>query len=176
MRTYSVLSLIGPDRPGIVDEVSHILAAGSCNIEDSRMAVLGGEFGLLMLLSGEPEAAKKAVEAAKRWAEAQKMLVIAKPTKPPAQPEGASARISLEIPDRPGIVNKVSHFLAEHGANVESLQTSVIRAPFTGTPIFSMNISVSSGGKLPIEQLRGALHSLAEDEDITIAVDTRVAL
>ena len=53
MLAYIVLTAIGPDRPGLVDEISSFLAARKINIEDSRMAVLGGEFAIIMLASGE---------------------------------------------------------------------------------------------------------------------------
>ena len=52
MSAYLVVSAIGQDRPGIVDEVSAFVFAHQCNVEDSRMAVLGGDFALIMLVSG----------------------------------------------------------------------------------------------------------------------------
>ena len=52
MSAYLVISAIGQDRPGIVDEVSAFVLAHECNVEDSRMAVLGGDFALIMLVSG----------------------------------------------------------------------------------------------------------------------------
>ena len=52
MSAYLVISAIGQDRPGIVDEVSAFILSHQCNVEDSRMAVLGGDFALIMLVSG----------------------------------------------------------------------------------------------------------------------------
>ena len=49
-RAYAVLTAIGPDRVGIVDDVSGAVSEGSCNIEESKMAVLGGEFAVIMLV------------------------------------------------------------------------------------------------------------------------------
>ena len=49
---HLVLSALGPDRPGIVAEVTSYVTERGGNIEDSRMAVLGGEFGVMMLVSG----------------------------------------------------------------------------------------------------------------------------
>ena len=53
MTTKLVISALGADRPGIVDELSNIIYKHSLNIEDSRMTVLGGEFAILLLVSGE---------------------------------------------------------------------------------------------------------------------------
>ncbi|MBM3890900.1 MAG: glycine cleavage system protein R, partial [Verrucomicrobia bacterium] len=44
MRQYLVVSAVGQDRPGIVDRISEFILDHDCNIEDSRMAILGGEF------------------------------------------------------------------------------------------------------------------------------------
>src|SRR5262249_4740783 len=49
---HLVISALGPDRPGIVAEITHYVTERGGNIEDSRMAVLGGEFGVMMLVSG----------------------------------------------------------------------------------------------------------------------------
>src|SRR5690606_20718694 len=53
---YLVLSALGSDRPGIVDQLARTAAACGCNIEDSRMAVMGGEFAVLMLVAGNATA------------------------------------------------------------------------------------------------------------------------
>lgn len=172
MKAHFVITLLGPDRPGIVGEVSRQVAAAGCNIEDSRMAVLGGEFALMMLVSGEDDAAKAASASVNSWASASGMTFTAKPTTGPARGGGASAEIGVEMPDRPGIVSRVTRFLAERGANVETLETEVRQAPFSGAPVFSMHINIRSAGRLPLDQLRSALQDLADDEDIHISIGT----
>ena len=52
MSVELVITALGEDRPGIVDELSNVLSTHQLNIEDSRMSVLGGEFAILMLVSG----------------------------------------------------------------------------------------------------------------------------
>jgi glycine cleavage system transcriptional repressor len=175
-RSYRVLSLVGPDRPGIVDEVSQQISGEDCNIEDSRMAVLGGDFALMMLFSGESGAPERADERIRRWAVERGMLCASKSTTTPGRPTaaGKAAEIGVEMPDCPGIVARVTHFLAERGANVESLETEVRPAPFTGTPIFSMNVNIRAAGRIEMEKLRRALQDLANDEDIHITLGTSV--
>ena len=58
MKEYLVLSGMGPDKPGIAKAISEVAYKTGCSIEDSRMALLGGEFAILVLLEGE----KKALE------------------------------------------------------------------------------------------------------------------
>jgi glycine cleavage system regulatory protein len=50
MRTSLVLTIIGDDKPGIVEQLSDQILATGANWEESRMARLGGKFaGLLRL-------------------------------------------------------------------------------------------------------------------------------
>ena len=51
----AVISTIGQDRPGIVNALAERVSALGVNIDDSRMAVLGGEFAVLMAVTGSPE-------------------------------------------------------------------------------------------------------------------------
>src|ERR1051325_6409425 len=55
-RKYMVLTAVGPDRPGLVQEIASIIHAAKANLEDSRMAILGGEFALILLFAGSEEA------------------------------------------------------------------------------------------------------------------------
>ncbi|MCK5262904.1 MAG: glycine cleavage system protein R, partial [Gammaproteobacteria bacterium] len=52
MNQKLVITALGADRPGIVDELSNTLLTHQLNIEDSRMSVLGGEFAILLLVTG----------------------------------------------------------------------------------------------------------------------------
>jgi glycine cleavage system transcriptional repressor len=174
MRKHFVVDVIGPDRPGIVEEVSQIVAEGGGNIEDSRMAHLGGEFGLLMLFSGQAPAVEEAAGRIRQWAERRGMTAVVKPTAAPPKAAAPLTEIGLEMPDQPGIVSRVTRFLAERGANVEGLESEVRPAPFTGTPIFTMHVNVRSTERIALEELRRALQDLASSEDVHITVGTSV--
>ena len=56
---YVVITAVGDDRTGIVNELSNEILNDGGNIEDSRMAVLGGAFSLIMLVTGEQTAIDK---------------------------------------------------------------------------------------------------------------------
>ena len=63
-KNYLVLTAVGPDRPGLVNEISSLVLAAGANLEDSRMAILGGEFALLILVSGDPKAVTRVEHSA----------------------------------------------------------------------------------------------------------------
>jgi len=53
MESYLVITALGEDKPGIVDKLSQTVAECGCNVVDSRMTVLGGEFAVIQLISGK---------------------------------------------------------------------------------------------------------------------------
>ncbi|MBU1777531.1 MAG: glycine cleavage system protein R, partial [Gammaproteobacteria bacterium] len=54
-----VITASGEDKVGLVDQLSSRIADSGGNIEESRMAVLGGQFALIMLVSGPWHALSK---------------------------------------------------------------------------------------------------------------------
>ena len=56
MSEYLVLTAMGPDRTGSVSDLTKLASECGCNILDSRMAIFGLEFTLIMLLTGTNKA------------------------------------------------------------------------------------------------------------------------
>ena len=110
-RTALILFAIGRDRPGIVDRITGLIFQSGCNLEDSRMAILGGEFALIVLLTGRPEDLRKVTEELPVLAKGLELSVQFKETV--AGPEARKGlepsmryRIRAVAMDHPGIVHK----------------------------------------------------------------------
>jgi glycine cleavage system transcriptional repressor len=173
MITYIVITAVGPDRPGLVDEISAFLSARKINIEDSRMAVLGGEFAVIMLASGETE-----VEELRRdLAELDKatgLSIMIKPTLSPHERKVTPAmphRLVATSMDHPGIVHEITSVLHRRNINIESMDTHVSNAPRSGAPIFKMRcvINIPVGEKLA--SVRKEMEKLADRMDIDIEIE-----
>ena len=136
--TFLVLSALGPDRPGLVAEVTDYLTERGVNVEDSRMAVLGGEFGILVLVSGPPGPIA-AVEAGQgALAAATGLSIVLRRTKSPEEHRRAAVvpcLVTAEALDHEGIVRAVSRALHGVGVNIVSLETTAYEAPVTGSPL-----------------------------------------
>ena len=175
---YLVVTAIGNDRPGIVDEFSKFVLDRDCNIEDSRMAVLGGEFAIIVLIAGPSENVAKVKAEIKGFGEHCQVSVTAKPTEPHVtrMPEGyVPYRLRGTGVDHPGIVQKFSHILHEAGANIESLDTRTYSAPVSGTPVFHFDMIVDVPARLAIASLRQRLLKLADAENLDLEVHPVVA-
>ncbi len=156
MQNLLVISALGQDRPGIVQALSEAVADCGCNVTDSRMTVLGGEFAVIMLLSGTWDAVAKLENLLPRLEKKLALTLTTKRTelRPPRQ-NMISYMVEVVSMDHPGIVHDIARFMAERQINIEDLYTTSYAAPHTGAPMFSMNMTVSVPADLSIATLRG---------------------
>src|SRR3984957_16133181 len=82
---HLVLSALGPDRPGPVAEVTHYVTERGGNIEDSRMAVFGAEFGVMLLVSGTADEIARIARDHATLHEATGLDVTSRDTKSPEE-------------------------------------------------------------------------------------------
>lgn len=173
MTQYAVLIAVGPDRPGLVDTVSTYILDCGCNIEDSRMAILGGEFAMLILVTGEPAAVEKLLAGAAAAGQKSGLSIQARRTKAPADAAPSQA-IPYEIEafsmDHPGIVQRIAGFLAERKINIRALDTRLTHAPITGLPLFSLHAGVDIPAQQNIPELRRGLEAIAAQHNIDIEI------
>ncbi len=168
MGTGIVLTLTGPDRVGIVEEVARITLGLGGNVETSRMARLGGEFAVLMLVSMRAEESE--VEAAFEALITQGYrLAISRTERAPAPPE-ALYRVEVLGADHEGIIHEIAHELAASGINIESMETGTVPSPITGTPLFAMKAIVA----VPLRMVDDAWVAALEDAAASANVDVTV--
>ena len=133
MTSFLVLTVIGPDRPGLVEALSQVVAEHGANWLESRMAHLSGQFAGMVRVSVPGDRAE-ALAAALRSLEGLRVQVETADASPDER--GPALVVELIGQDRPGIVREVSHALAAQGVNVEELQTECSSAPMSGESLF----------------------------------------
>lgn len=145
MRHHIVLTLTGPDRTGIVDEVTKWLFDLGGNVETSRMARLGGEFAMLMLVAVPAEqAAGLEAQAAHLVAQGYKVTVSETGQSYAAAHAGwQTCQIEVQGADHEGIIHEIAHTLSVRGINIETLDTGIMRAANSGAPLFTMRAVVA---------------------------------
>ena len=165
-----VLTLIGPDHPGIVDSLSEAVAANGGNWLESRMAHLAGKFaGVLCVEVAEDQAA--ALEAALRRLEVDGLTIVVERSASVDAPRQRAMEIELLGVDRPGLVHEISTLLATHAINVEELDTDRIAAAHSGDPMFHAHIRVIIPETVDVTGVRQGLERLAGD----LMVEIRLA-
>jgi len=144
MSVSMVLTLTGPDRVGIVEEVTKALLEVGANVETSKMSRLGGEFAVLMLAS-VPEGSAEEVEAALGSLVGQGYKVTLSATKEDfdeSRADWLSYRIDVRGADHEGIVHEIARGLSQKGISIESAETGTTEAPVSGAMLFTMTAHV----------------------------------
>ncbi|MFO0589683.1 MAG: ACT domain-containing protein [Polyangiaceae bacterium] len=174
---FLVISALGADRPGLVAEVTEYVHGHSGNVEDSRMAVLGAEFGILLLVSGTPEEIAAIERDVAGLGEKTGLAIVTRRTKAPEEHRRAATipcLITAEALDQEGIVRSVSRALCAVGVNIVSLETTAYEAPVTGSPLFRLEARVDIPTGVTIGKVRKAMDVVAEQENLDIDVRSLV--
>ncbi|MGH9039771.1 MAG: glycine cleavage system protein R, partial [Acidimicrobiia bacterium] len=166
-RRYVVLTAVGPDRPGLVNQLSSLIREAGASIEDSRMAILGGEFAVILLISGPPGTVERAREIGSPIEDGLGLRCLLKETSP-AHPRSDYLLYHLEVSgaDRQGIVQAIAAILAGRGINVASLESRLSYAPFSATPMFVLEADLQVPSKTVLSELRSELATTCEDENL----------
>ena len=162
-----VISVIGHDRPGLVNDLAKLAADLNLSIEDSRMTVLGGEFAVLMSVSGGDLALQRLETKLDRLAEERDLAWLLRRTGERTDVEGrVPYTVRVTAMDHPGIVHRVASFFSSRDINIYNLDTVSERAAHTGTPIFSLVMEVELPPDVRIAELRDAFFYFCDDHDL----------
>ncbi|HUI24607.1 MAG TPA: ACT domain-containing protein [Candidatus Kryptonia bacterium] len=177
MKRWFALSAIGADRPGIVADLAGLIYECDCNLEDSSMTILGSEFAVLLLLTGEADGVEQRLSAACKRLEWEKRLtVFFRPLESAPLSYGTrhhATRYELQAVgvDQAGIVAKVSRCLADREINITDMRTHSRPEPGSGTAIYTMRIQMDmpqgvdeAGLRRDLDRIAGELHI-----DITVS-------
>jgi glycine cleavage system transcriptional repressor len=145
MKRLFALSAIGRDRPGIVADLAELIYECDCNLEESRMTLLGSEFAVLLILSGQgPDVERRLTAACKRLEWEKRLTVFFRPLDDgvahPIEAPGTLLECVVSGVDKAGIVARIARTLADQRVNIEDLRTELRPEPESGTPIYTMRL------------------------------------
>jgi glycine cleavage system transcriptional repressor len=153
---HALLTAIGADRPGLVEEVSQFIFARGGNIEDSRMVNLRGQFAIVVLIGGSEEALDLLRRELGELSSGSALHTDWRDTTEPGSPSQPALpyRLTGTGLDQSGLVHRVAHLLRGLNVNIESLDTRLTAAPYTGAPIFEMELILSIPNTTSLSTLR----------------------
>jgi len=163
MQVPLVMTVIGRDRPGLVESLASIIADHGGNWLESRMCRLGGEFaGILRVLV--PVENQNALKQDLGQLQSQGLTVVVQTDQ--SQPAFQSRRLmTLELVghDRPGIIRQITHVLVNQGVNIEELNTECVSAPMSGETLFKAQAKLLIPYSCNLARLRTELEKLADE-------------
>ena len=166
-----ILTIVGPDRPGLVNLVSDQVTAFGGNWLESRMANLAGQFAGIVHLH-VPQANAEPLIAALRGLEAQGLrIVVSRGSDEASAAPGRRMKLELVGQDRPGIVREISHALASRGVSIDELVTDCVSGSMSGESLVRATAQLRVPAQLGTVQLRSALEALANDLMVDLTLD-----
>ena len=171
--TAMVLTVIGQDRPGLVNAIAEEISAAGGNWLESRLEHLAGQFAGIVLVRVADS--RLLTLTATLQSLPGLSVTVAHGIEPPEQ---SYEPLLLELlgQDRPGIVRDVTQTLTKLGVNIEAFSSHIESAPFTGEEMFHATLKLGLPAHVSSDEVCRILEKLADEimVDIKTAADATV--
>jgi glycine cleavage system regulatory protein len=171
MQRSLVMTVIGEDRPGLVDSVAALVAEHGGNWLESRMSRLGGQFAGILRVEVPAEKESALITALKQLGSRGLSVMAQTDQSNPAATDRPLSILEIVGQDRPGIVRQISHALAGFGVNVEELETECASAAMSGETLFKARAKLSIPAACDVAKLRETLEKIAGDLIVEISLE-----
>ncbi len=164
-----ILTLVGPDRPGLVSALSEKVARFGGSWLESQMARLAGQFaGILLVIVPDSDVDAFATEL--QTLERDNLRLTIQRTGPEDAVQARTLRLELVAHDRPGIVRDITRVLAERKVNIVELTTKVTSGSFSAEQMFQAVARLRMPDGVTAEELKEVLEHLGNELMIDIAL------
>lgn len=167
MNVSLILTLVGPDKPGLMQSIAEVVRENEGNWVESGLAHLANQFAGILRIEVARELVPSMIESLQRLESEGLILVI---REQPFSPSRATDLVSLELlgQDHPGIVSHITKVFAEEGVNVEEFRSEVVVAPMSGETLFRASGQLRLAGPRSFDSLREKLERLAADLQVDL--------
>lgn len=148
------ITAIGPDRAGLVRDLSQAVSGSGGSIRESRMIALGSEFAILMLVAGNWHSVNKIRDRLSQLERDARLTITVRDTEPRVSEPCAPYSIDVVALDQEGIVLRLSSFFANRSLEIAELNTRRYNAPHTGAAMFSVQMTVNLPASVHVATLR----------------------
>ena len=165
------MTIIGPDRTGLVESIARTVAAHGGNWLESRMCRLGGEFAGILRVEIAAEQKVALLESLEKLQQHGLQIVVRVDQPASAAACGRQTKLEIVGADRPGIVREITSALARAGVNVEEFSSEVVSAPMSGETLFKAHARLQLPAGCDLAALKTGLEKIAADllVDVSLA-------
>lgn len=161
---HLVITALGTDRPGIVNTITRHVSRCGCNIDDSRLALLGKEFTFIMLLSGSWNAIGLIESTLPIKGAELELLIIMKRTEVKAHPpRPETTRIDVDVADSPSIIERFTDLMDTHGMNIAELVSRTQPDNVGDAPILRIQMTAHSTDQSQLPEFEQAFQRLCTE-------------
>ncbi|MCC5794399.1 MAG: glycine cleavage system protein R [Chromatiales bacterium] len=171
MEHLLAVTAIGPDRAGLVRDLSQAITGAGGNILESRMVTLGSEFAILMLVAGNWATTAKIHSQLQELEQGSGLTVTVRETQRRASSSSAPYTIDVVTLDHEGIVFGLSNFFAQRGMEIAEVSTRRYNAPYTGAAMFAVQMTVNVPSDVHVGTLRDEFMSYCDEHNLDALIE-----
>ncbi|MFO0744686.1 MAG: ACT domain-containing protein [Myxococcota bacterium] len=172
MHARLVLTVIGPDRPGLVDALAAVIARAGGSWQKSRMSRLSGHFAGIVEVEIPPSELYALRDGLDGLSDRGLTVHVTRTESPDGEVAAPrTAHLAFVGQDRPGLVQAIASVLAKAGVNVDELETHTFLAPMSGVQVFEADAAVHLPAGLELAALRTELETVARDLVVDVQLD-----
>ena len=165
-----IITAVGRDRPGMAHALARTLAEMGCNLEDTTMTRLSGEFAMILIVTPPSEIGRDELEQALQpLHESHGLLLMVRAIDEESAPQNSEVSryiVTAYGPDGVGLLASMSGVFARHDVNLTDVQTRNAVAGSVYVMIFEIELPKTSN----VETLRAALDEQAEQSGVTLSL------
>jgi len=171
MSELIVLSAIGSDRTGVVQDITKVILDCGGNIEESRMTMLGEEFAVLMLVSGNWHTLSRLERGLEKLGDEEFTFAIRKTDERRVSENRMPYAVDVVSLDHEGIVFGLANFFASRDIEIADVATRRYSAAHTGAPMFSVQMAVNIPADVNLAQLRDDFADVCDRMNLDAILD-----
>ncbi len=167
-----IVTLIGPDRPGMVRALSDKASEHGANWTDSLMANFAGQFAGIVHLQVAADKSQALQRAIRALDSDDLHILVTQADDVPPSPQARRIHLELIGHDRPGIIHSISTRLATQGVSIDKMKTHIASGAMSGEQMFHLDAQLTAPQELDTDTLRDGLESLANELMVDITLDS----
>ena len=157
------MTIISPDRTGLVESVARVVAEHGGNWLESRMCRLGGEFAGILRVEIPAEKKSALLDALQKLQAGGLQIVVRGGQPVSVAASDRQTRLEIIGADRPSIVREITAALARAGVNVEEFSSEITSAPMSGETLFKAEARLQLPAGCDLAALKTDLEKIAAD-------------
>lgn len=165
-----LLTVVGPDRPGLVERLAGLIATHDGNWLESRLVHLGGHFAGVVRVE-VPPGRQPALQSALNGLAGDGLSVTVTEGAPGVDTNSRTVCLEVVGLDRPRIVSEIAAVVARHGLNIEEFTSEVTSAPMTAEPLFVAKLRLAAPRSAELAAVRGDLEKIAGELMVEVTLD-----
>lgn len=171
---HLIVTVLGPDKHGIANEIFKLTAHCNCHIADARITAMDTEFTATFLLAGNWNALAKFEASLPRLEKKHDLHFLCRRSQPITPTDTHLPYLAYIVaPDTPAAIHKITQFLVEETIVIHELSANTYKAPHSELSMLNITIAFSIPTNKVIADFRERFALFCDDNNLDVAMEPR---